>query len=184
MTKRPPDIEPDAGRTGDDAAFERLFRAEYASLVHFAHRYVRDGAAAEDIVQDVFTSLWQKHAHLITAQGVRAYLFRSVRNRALNHLRSGRVRQRVASSIRAAAESVVQPVADGDDVARLRAVLHDAVAALPKRRRLIFQLSRDHGLSYAEIAQSLGISIKTVETQMGRALQAMREALERHSSDH
>lgn len=165
---------------GDDAGFEALFRREYASLVRFAHRYVRDPGAAEDIVQDVFLALWQGRDRPPQPDAVRGYLFRAVRNRSLNHLRSLGTRRRAAAQLAAAADTSIDPDTGAADAARVRAALHAAIDALPARCRLIFTLSRDHGLSYREIAASLGVSIKTVETQMGRALRTLRERLERY----
>lgn len=161
----------------DVAAFEAVYRREYASLVSFAHRYVRDDAAAEDLVQEVFLALWLGRTR---PDALRPYLFRAVRNRSLNLLRSRRVSDRLAARMAADAAPAVEPDTADADADRLRAALHAAVEALPARRRLIFRLSRDHGLTYREIAASLGVSVKTVETQMGRALRALRERLERY----
>jgi RNA polymerase sigma-70 factor, ECF subfamily len=176
----PPPAGPARTSAHDDSAFEALFRAEYASLIRFAGRYVSDVAAAEDLVQDVFLTLWRDRSRLDGASSPRAYLFRAVRNRALNQLRDSRARRRIDEQLAVPGELSVAPDTGAADVARIRAALNDAVAALPARARLIFELSRYHGLTYREIAASLGISVKTVETQMGRALRVLRERLERY----
>ena len=178
MTKRDPPVTM-RSVANDDAAFEALFRAEYASLVNFGKRYVHDLTVAEDLVQDVFLALWQLRTRVHPDTAARAYLFRAVRNRALNHLRQTKLRRRVGAELALGARSV-EPETGGADVARIRTALQQAIDALPTRCRLIFRMSREHALTYAEIAESLNISIKTVETQMGRALRALRESLERY----
>jgi RNA polymerase sigma-70 factor, ECF subfamily len=172
----------------DDVAFERLFRAEYASLVRFMRNWIDESATAEDLVQDVFAAAWRNRSRL-DGGAPRAYLFRAARNRALNHLRDRRVRRaadhRLAGAhdetLLRAAGAPPAPRADAAlEAARTAAAIRQAVDALPTRCRMIFRMSRDHGLSYREIAASLGLSVKTVETQMGRALQALRRSLEPH----
>ncbi|MFL5579389.1 MAG: RNA polymerase sigma-70 factor [Gemmatimonadaceae bacterium] len=163
-------------RAGDRAAVEELFRDHYAALVGFADGYVRSGAVAEEIVQDVFLNLWRGRDRLAGEGTLRAYLFQAVRNRALNHLRHAR---HVARHAAAAPRDDSAP-ALGDALlveAELAAAVRAAVDALPERCREVFLLSRGHNLSYVEIARTLEISVKTVETQMGRALKAIRRAL-------
>ena len=161
---------------GDRDAFEILFREHYAALVRFAEGLLRSSDVAEDVVQDVMLNVWRQRETLRVEDSVRAYLFRSVRNRALNHVRNQRVRRDAIPHL--ASES--RPTAGVDSTLveeELASAIRDAVAALPPRCREVFELSRGQGLRYAEIAGVLGISIKTVETQMGRALKSLRERL-------
>ena len=166
-------------RAGDRAAVEELFREHYAALVGFADGYVRSTAVAEEIVQDVFLNLWRGRERLAGEGTLRAYLFQAVRNRALNHLRHARHVARHAAA--APRDDAVPALGDALLVeAELAAAARAAVDALPERCREVFLLSRAHDLSYAEIARALDISVKTVETQMGRALKAIRRALLPH----
>ena len=161
---------------GDRDAFELLFREHYAALVRFAEGLLRSQDSAEDVVQDVMLNVWRQRETLHVEDSARAYLFRSVRNRALNQLRNERVRRDAIPHL----ESEVQPAAGGDAnlvEEELASAIRDAVAALPPRCREVFELSRGQGLRYSEIAAVLGISIKTVETQMGRALKSLRGRL-------
>ena len=163
-------------REGDQAAFDELFRVWYPALVRFAEGMLRDRAAAEEVAQEAMVELWRRREQLAPDGSARAYLFQSTRNRALNHIRHLRVRERAAEHLAPAAEST--PTAHSRVVeAELEAAVRAAVAELPDRCREVFELSRRHGLRYAEIAATLGISVKTVEAQMGKALRVLRAKL-------
>jgi RNA polymerase sigma-70 factor (ECF subfamily) len=163
-------------RQGDHSAFDALFRATYAQLVGVTRSIVRDADVAEEIVQDVLLELWRRREALVVEDSLRAYLFRATRNRALNHLRHIAVERRGEPFVRG--ESAVSPRADARlSASEIEVAIRDAVAKLPERCREVFELSRLHGLKYSEIAQTLGISIKTVEAQMGKALRILREQL-------
>jgi RNA polymerase sigma-70 factor (ECF subfamily) len=163
-------------RRGDEGAFDAVFRAYYGALVGLAEGMLRHRAVAEEVVQDVMLELWRRRETLAVEESLRAYLFQATRNRALNHLRHRKVEHRGEPHARG--ESVTPAAADAllaeeeIDVAVRR-----AVAGLPDRCREVFELSRVHGLTYAEIARTLGISVKTVEAQMGKALKVLREKL-------
>ena len=162
-------------RSGDEAAFEALFRALAPGLCVLVTRYVRSRAVAEELVQDLFLELWTRRTSLIVEQTLTAYLFAAARNRALNHLR------REKRAARWQTESAVNDEGDGaalNESELLDALeLQEAIEMLPARCRLIFTLNRQQQMTYAEIAASLGLSIKTVETQMGCALRSLRDRL-------
>ncbi|HVX41549.1 MAG TPA: RNA polymerase sigma-70 factor [Gemmatimonadaceae bacterium] len=163
-------------RSGDQAAFDAIFRAHYAHLVTFAQTVLHDRATAEDVAQDVMLELWRRREELAIHESLRAYLLRSVRNRSLNQLRHARVRQRAEPAI-TPEEAVPAPGPSLAVTAELRVALASAVAELPPACREVFELSRVQGLRYAEIASTLGISVKTVESQMGKALRHLRTRL-------
>ena len=159
--------------------FETLFRENFAPLCEFVHGYVRSQDAAQDIVQDLFLTLWQKHGAVASPELTRAYLFTAARNRAFKHLRHQRVVQQFAQ------HNTPTDVAAGGTDHGVRAretadAVNAAIAALPDRCREIFLLSRRQHLSNAEIATALGLSIKTVEVQMWQALRRLRECLAPH----
>jgi RNA polymerase sigma-70 factor (ECF subfamily) len=159
-----------------DTRFDEMVLAGYADLCRFCYRITGSRAAAEDIVQDVFAAIWRRGAAFDYTDPL-PYLYRAVRNRAISHQRQLRRRGGwLTSWAEERARSQPSP-ADPSEVEDLARAIDDAVAALPERRRAIFALHRDQHLTYAEIAVALGISIKTVETQMGRALKALRERL-------
>ena len=163
-------------RLGDERAFDAVFREHYASLVRCAEAMLHRRDVAEEIVQDVLLALWQRRDALVVADSLRAYLFRATRNRSLNHLRHAAIERRAEpelSSVEAPdAPAAAELIGEEIDVA-----LRSAVATLPPRCREVFELSRVHGLRYAEIAATLAISVKTVEAQMGKALRLLREQL-------
>lgn len=163
-------------QAGDASAFDAAFREWYPVLVRVAGAILRDQDAAEEVAQEVMHELWRRAHVMDTSITLRAYLLRSVRNRALNHVRHLRVRRETQGDVESLYHEPVradQPVV----AAELADAVRAAVADLPPRCREVFELSRVDGLRYAEIAEALGISEKTVEAQMGKALRVLRERL-------
>jgi RNA polymerase sigma-70 factor (ECF subfamily) len=166
-------------RSGDHAAFEALFRRYAAPLCIFAQRYVESKAVAEELTQDLFCWLWDHRVGTAVPGSVRAYLFAALRNRALNQLRHERVTLEFGErAARQTSSSASVPAADASLLADdLSAALNSAVRDMPLRCREVFSLVRDDHLSYAEAGEVLGISTKTVEIHMSRALALLREQL-------
>jgi RNA polymerase sigma-70 factor (ECF subfamily) len=163
-------------RAGDESAFDAVFRAHYPRLVRMAESIVGERAPAEEIAQEVMLELWRRRESLQVEQSFGAYLIRSTRNRALNHIRHQRI---VARELAAAKfEAPESPGTDADMLGvELEKVVREAIAALPERCREVFELSRVQGMRYVEIASVLDISVKTVEKRMGQALSELREHL-------
>lgn len=137
---------------------------------------MRSRAIAEELVQDVMLELWKRRELLADESSPQAYLFQAMRNRALNHIRHERVaRQGEPHATRSGVvDSTAHSLVVEDEIS---VALRRAVDGLPNRCREVFELSRTHGLRYSEIASVLGISVKTVEAQMGKALRTLREEL-------
>src|SRR5690349_5800531 len=132
---------------GDEAAYDTIFRAWYAPLVRATQAIVRDGAVAEELVQDALLELWRRRETLDAEGSPQAYLFRATRNRALNHLRHLAVQRRSAGELRR--EEAREPDAPATLVAReLEEAVREAIAALPPRCREVFEMSRVRGLKY------------------------------------
>jgi RNA polymerase sigma-70 factor (ECF subfamily) len=163
-------------RKGDQKAFEDLFLAYCGLMVNYARQFVVDLAMAENIVQDVFVNTWKRREHLDPEGKIRAYLFTAVRNQALKQLRRTEIEQQSEMSPAEAESGEASPEASWTREELVLAI-HAAVEQLPTRCRTIFIMNRYERLTYQEIAQILGLSIKTVETQMGRALQVLRRSL-------
>jgi RNA polymerase sigma-70 factor (ECF subfamily) len=163
-------------RRGDARAFERLFHTYCGPLVNFARRYVMDLPVAENIVQDVFLSIWTRREQLDPTAAIRAYLYTAVRNQALKQLRHEKVEQRGREAMSTPRMVEVTPEQNWSEQ-ELANEIRSAVEQLPQRCRTIFVMSRYDNLTYGEIAQILGVSVKTVETQMGRALKSLRGSL-------
>jgi RNA polymerase sigma-70 factor, ECF subfamily len=167
-------------RGGDRQAFEVLFREMYQSLVAFAARYVGDDRA-EELVQELFLDLWAARDRWDVHGSVRSYLFTAARHRALNVRRRDAVERDWATEESHDDVRALHPHPVIPDAALEREEEQQAVAAafalLPERCRLAMQLRWRDGLSYAEIAEVLGISVKGVENQLGRGLRALRQRL-------
>lgn len=170
-------------RQGDYEAFDALFCAYRDDLGAFVQSIVRSREVAEEVIQDLFLRLWE-HRDLWEFDGVlRAYLFTAARNRAISYLRRERVQSRLLE--RVAREQGMRPVLSSPEpsaeaVAQahdLEAVIARTVESLPPRCQEVFRLSRQHHLSHAEVGKVMGISVKTVEVQLRRALIALRAAL-------
>jgi len=163
-------------QAGDERAYETVFRGWYPALVRVATALLHDQDAAEEVAQDVMVQFWQRRHVIETGMPLKAYLLRAVRNRALNHLRHLRVRREAEPEVAATYEAPLgadQPIVASE----LADAIKVAVAELSPRCREVFELSRVDGLKYAEIAEALEISEKTVEAQMGKALKILRERL-------
>jgi RNA polymerase sigma-70 factor (ECF subfamily) len=172
----PRETAPRAGAP-DDAAFERLVREHYAGLCTFACRFVGCPAVAEDLVLELFTHLWDVRGRSVPAVIDRGYLYRAARNRALDYLRRQRVATTWIDRMTMEVDRAGERPDDRLDERELAAAAARVVAALPAQRRRIFEMCRWDGLSYAEVAARLGISVRTVNTQMTRALQRLRAEL-------
>jgi RNA polymerase sigma-70 factor (ECF subfamily) len=161
----------------DEASFEDLFRKEFKGLCFFAINYVKDYTTAKEIVQDAFIGLWEKRDVIDMSKQVKSYLSTSIRNKCLNYLRDNQ--KYVAEML----DYEGLHVAGGHeqsshlDAKELGVRIEVAISELPEKCREIFVLSRYEHLKYQEIADKLQISVKTVETQMSKALQHMRVRL-------
>ena len=153
-----------------------IFRTWYPSLVRASESIVRSRAVAEEVVQDVMLELWKRRESLADDSSPQAYLFQSTRNRSLNHVRHARVEKKSEPFAKRA--EAVDAIAHSHIVEdEMREAMQRAIDGLPERCREIFELSRTRGLKYLEISALLGISVKTVEAQMGKALRVLREEL-------
>ena len=160
-------------RRGDEAVFDAVFRRWYEPLCHYAARLTDDDMdEAEDLAQQVFVKLWEQRDRLDIAWSLKAYLYKAVHNAALNRLRAANTRSKYLDYNAAQLENT--PIQPDDNARELTERLQKALDMLPPQCRHVFELSRFEDLKYREIADQLGISIKTVETQMGKALRLLR----------
>jgi RNA polymerase sigma-70 factor (ECF subfamily) len=162
---------------GDKASFEALFRTYYEMLCNFSRKFVGDMDEAEELVQDLFAQLWEKREQLKVETSPQSYLFSAARNRCLNHLKHRKVRDQHAQSVLAAPLQSEPDATQALEAAELQSRIQAAIDLLPARCREVFVLSRFQGKKYQEIATQMGISPRTVEVQIGKALKILREAL-------
>jgi len=163
-------------RSGDVRAFEAIFREYYALLCGIAVQYVHSRDDAQDLVQQLFLSIWHNRSTFSVDGALGDYLCAAIRNRARNVIAHARVVRLHRDDV---ARDPSAELAPDDAHARLEAderhaAVVQALAALPARRRAVCLLRWIDGLSYAEIAHRLGISEKTVANQLTQALASIR----------
>ncbi len=158
---------------GDQKALEHLFQKYYYSLCHFAKSFVNCPDVADEVVTDVFLSIWQNRDSIAIQGSIKAYLFTAVKNRATNQLTKAKFifedldsLSQQAGSNEATAES---PLSAHETLREVEAIIDQ----LPPQRRIIFKLNRLEGFRYKEIAEILQISVPTVQKQMLEAVKFM-----------
>lgn len=154
-------------------AFEELFRALFKPLCAFAVKYVGDLDEAKSLVHEVFISLWDKFDTLPPGTNHKSYLYTAVRNRSLNYLRD----KKKHVILDYAADQPVPEDYHSVESTELEENIRRALESLPEKCREVFEMNRVEGLKYAQIAEKMQISIKTVEAQMSKALSILRERL-------
>lgn len=167
-------------RAGDAAAFETLYKLFWTAMYSFAFRYVQSGEEAEDVVQEVFFRIWRNRSEWNVIGSVQNYLFISVRNASIARIRRNATAQRWTERERAdsSSESMAGPEADLE-IAERHADIERALAEMPEKRRAVCAMRWIDGLSYAQIAERLGITEKTVENHIGNGVKFMREHIRR-----
>jgi len=160
---------------GNPALFEDVFKTHFKGLHAYAGSIVKDEAAAEEIVQNVFYKLWERKSQIQIEQSVTGYLYRAVYNDSLNYIRHNKVK--AVYQDHAARNTTEGAAADPATLRELQQKIDTTINGLPEQCRTIFQMSRFEDLKYRTIADKLGISVKTVENQMGKALRILRTKL-------
>ena len=161
-----------------DAFLEALFHTYYKMLCRFSFRIVHDKDKAEDVVQTCFINLWQKRESTTIQSSFKSYLYRSVYNRSINeYTRSKNI---VNEDLSVLSDMHHSASDDPDLILQAKETqqkIDHAIQSMPDGCRTVFLLSREEQLSYKEIAETLNISVKTVENQIGKALRILREHL-------
>jgi RNA polymerase sigma-70 factor (ECF subfamily) len=160
---------------GVEDLFEQVFKSHFKSLHAYACTIMRDSMPAEEIVQNIFLKLWEKKEEITIKENISVYLYRAVHNESLNYLRHRKVRSAYQSyAMRQHKQTEQEKPAEKVVMKELEKKLEVALQELPEQCRTIFQLSRFEDLKYREIADKLGLSVKTIENQMGKALKLLR----------
>jgi RNA polymerase sigma-70 factor, ECF subfamily len=162
----------------DESAFETIFKDNFKKLQSYAITIVSDENVAEEMVQNVFFKLWDRVEKINIQSSIAAYLYRAVYNESCNYLKHQKVKQGFFNYTKHAMSDISTEKASKKIlVTELEQRIKNALNNLPEQCRTVFQLSRFEELKYQQIADTLGISIKTVEAQMGKALKIMRVKL-------
>ncbi len=164
-------------KEGNESAFEMLFRTYYRPLCQYAYAFLNDRDEAEEVVQSAFINIWDKKAQVEIQTSLKAYLYRIVRNSCLNVIKHEKVKKQHVAHEMVHADSSHEGVSQSVISSELEERIAHAMKVLPEQCRIVFQLSRFEELKYAEIAEQLNISVKTVENQIGKALKIMRDQL-------
>ena len=164
----------------DEEAFEALFTAEYARVVGIANRVLADPHEAEDVAQEIFIDFHRLHS--ATAEYAPAWLHRAAAHASLNRLRGARRRQKREFAQALEAEDKTLDPQKQAEVAEDRRRLRDALGRLAPKPAAVLVL-RASGLSYAEVAQALGVGIGQVGTLLRRAETALRKEVSRGTSN-
>lgn len=163
-------------KTKPEKALKILYEENFSYLCFRVFRIFPDWNVAEDIVQEVFLEVWKKRKELTIRTNFRSYLRRSVVNRTLNYIRDQKLvfeDEEKASSVKSKSSSGL----DNLQTIELEQRIGLAIDSLPQKCRIIFGMNRFEEMSYAEIANKLEISVKTVENQISKALKILREKL-------
>lgn len=168
-------------KEGDIKEYEALFKEYYERLCEFGLKYLRNLEYAEEIVQDTFYNIWKNRETLNIKTSLKAYLYTAVRNNCLQELRTKSLDIKYENYYKSHyVNDSISPM-DELNAKELSNVIDNALNSLPERCRIIFQMSRNEGLKYHEIAEKLSISIKTVEANMGKALKHFRICLKEYA---
>lgn len=163
---------------GDEAAFSELFYAYHQRLGAYVYRLTESKPATQEIVQDVFVKIWVKRAALTDVEHFDAYLFTAARNHVFNYIRNlARERSRRAALEAEGLREPVQAAEVGTPEEDYHLLLDEAVAQLPQQQQRVYRLHKQEGLSHAEIAARMQLSVETVKKHMSLALRAIRDHL-------
>ncbi len=160
----------------DKAAFKTVFNAHYVPLCNYANSILRSDSLSEDLVQDVFFHLWKNNATLESVDNLSAFLFTAVKNKAFEHIRADKAYKKALSGYSAHGFEDKTEISMSSLAHKYMGMerLSSLMRHLPPKCKNVFALHKLNGLTYAEIAASEGISIKTVENHMIKALKILR----------
>ncbi|RZM21758.1 MAG: RNA polymerase sigma-70 factor [Pedobacter sp.] len=162
-------------RESDEAALNEFYKRYWEPLYISVNNILRDGAPCEDIIQEIFIKLWDKRQSIEIHLSVKAYLFASCRYEVFRLIKTQRVREDIFDGLQ---ERLYEPSAYGSlEHKELIQQINSIVERLPEKCREVYKLSREENLSHKEIAERLGISTKTVENHITRALTQFRASL-------
>ena len=150
--------------------FSGYFRTYYRQLCLYALHFMGNAEEAEDVVQETFVSLWNKREQIESIRSVKSYLYTAVRNNCLTRIRDAKP----TTSLDMVTSYEELPEEDQIRRAEMEARIWKMIDELPERRREIFLMAKRDGISYKEIAEQTGLSVKTVENHVFRAMQSLR----------
>ena len=164
-------------KAGNSFAFEKLYFGYSKKLYNFALNILNSKEDAEGIVQNVFTKIWETRSEINTELSFAGYIFRIAKNMMLNQLKKKINEKTYINYLLSKPEVTSQPVEQVIYFMELNFEIERIISELPEKRRKIFRLSRNEGLTYKEIAEEMNISVNTVNTQISKSLEHIRDQL-------
>ena len=158
----------------DRSSFEKLYKKYWKCLYIYAFNVLREKEICEDIVQDIFIDLW-KRRHDVQITNLNSYLYKSVKFQIFNHFRKSKYKEQLLIEFDLVVEN--SNLDEMYEKKELKIHINNIISKLPARRRLIFHMSRNHGLSNREISENLNISVQTVKNQISESLKFIRNSL-------
>ena len=164
-------------RSGRESAYRQLFEQYYQRLVVFANRYLEDLESARDVVQDLFVDLYDSRQSISIETSLKSYLYSAVKNRCLNQVKHEQVKEKHRNMSRSEVNAPDPNLEEIMDAVELKARVYEIVSKLPEKCRQIYIMSRVDGKRNREIADELNLSVRTVETQISKALKFLKNSL-------
>lgn len=164
-------------KAGNSYAFEKLYFSYSKRLYNFAFNILKCKEDAEGIVQNVFTKIWETRSEINTELSFGGYIFRIAKNMMLNQLKKKIIEKEYLNYLLATPEDTSLPVEQEVNFMELSMEIERIINELPEKRSKIFRLSREEGLTYREIAEKMDISVNTVNTQISKSLEYIRDHL-------
>jgi len=165
-------------KENNQKAFDEIFKHYYSQVFNLAYHFLHSREEAQEIVQIVFIAIWENRFQIDVNKSFSAYIQSIARHTVYNQLKREVYRQRFIDYSLKQAESENAVCDDSYQYKELQEVLENAISELPPRRREIFYLSRNKGLSYKEIASKLSITESTVNTQISKSIEFLRKKVQ------
>ena len=169
-------------KEGDIKTFEYVFRQHYPPLCLYAFSIIGQRESAEEIVQELFYTIWKDRENIQIARSLKSYLYAAVRNQALQYHEQWNVRERHREkTLNEKGKRPELTPQEQMEYKELECVIDQALGKLPSRRSEIFKMHRMEGKKYKEIAEHFSVSVKTIEAEMTKAYQLLRQEIEKYT---
>ena len=165
---------PQSIKLDDKRSLEKIYRQYWSKLYIYAFNVLREKEICEDIVQEIFVDLWTKRDE-VQISDLNSYLYQAVKYQIFNYFRKSKYKKQLLMKFDQINE--LYKIDELYEKKELRFHIKDTISRLPKRRRIIFQMSRQEGLSNKEISKTLNISVQTVKNQISESLKFIRKSL-------
>ncbi len=167
--------------TGNRIAFTKLYTAQLPHLYRYIFLFTKSREETEEILQEIFIKIWENREKLAAIESLKDYLFRMAKNKLLDKIRHQQIRQKVLSEIKRTKDITASTTSDQCAYREYYHIVQQAIEKLPPKRKLIFRLNIENGLSQDEIATQLNISKSVVKKQLYSASHFVRQYLFEHS---